>query len=247
MSDDPTTRPSLLLRMRDARDHEAWHTFVELYAPLVYRFARKRGLQDADAADLTQDVLRSVAYAMKGDKYDPARGSFRGWLHTVTRNAVYKSLRGGQRQPSGTGGKPLSGPQARDLRWFPDRWMHIALVWYKADRGFNWRVFIDGRHGDPRRLTGGPGVFEQPKGFQQLLIGAGGDPRRPGALDVVIDDLRLSSVARYKLDRGSHAIAVPTDFAVDKHTLGLFRFEGDVTGEGFGGKTYKADFTNRDN
>ena len=50
MSDAPTTRPSLLLRMRDARDHEAWHTFVELYAPLVYRFARKRGLQDADAA-----------------------------------------------------------------------------------------------------------------------------------------------------------------------------------------------------
>ena len=72
MSDVPTTRPSLLLRMRDAKDHEAWHTFVELYAPLVYRFARKRGLQDADAADLTQDVLRSVAGAMKDGKYDPA-------------------------------------------------------------------------------------------------------------------------------------------------------------------------------
>jgi RNA polymerase sigma factor (sigma-70 family) len=103
MSDVPTTRPSLLLRMRDAKDHEAWHTFVELYAPLVYRFARKRGLQDADAADLTQDVLRSVAGAMKDGKYDPARGSFRGWLHMVTRNAVYRSLRGERRQPSGTG------------------------------------------------------------------------------------------------------------------------------------------------
>ena len=103
MSDTPVTRPSLLLRMRDARDHEAWHTFVELYAPLVYRFARKRGLQDADAADLTQDVLRSVADAMKNRKYDAARGSFRGWLHTVTRNAVYKFLRGERRQPSGSG------------------------------------------------------------------------------------------------------------------------------------------------
>ena len=103
MSDAPTTRPSLLLRMRDTRDHEAWHTFVELYAPLVFRFARKRGLQDADAADLTQDVLRSVADAMKNGKYDPARGSFRGWLHTVTRNAVYRFLRDGQRQPRGSG------------------------------------------------------------------------------------------------------------------------------------------------
>jgi len=103
MADAPTTRLSLLLRMRDAKDYEAWHTFVELYAPLVFRFARKRGLQDADAADLTQEVLRSVAEAMKDGKYESARGSFRGWLHTVTRNAVYKFLRDGQRQPSGTG------------------------------------------------------------------------------------------------------------------------------------------------
>lgn len=103
MSDAPTTRPSLLLRMRDARDHEAWHTFVELYAPLVFRFARKRGLQDADATDLTQEVLRSVAEAMKDGKYESARGSFRGWLHTVTRNAVYKFFRDQQRHPSGTG------------------------------------------------------------------------------------------------------------------------------------------------
>ena len=100
MSDAPVTRPSLLLRMRDARDHEAWHTFVDLYAPLVYRFARRRGLQDADAADLTQDVLRLVADVMKNGKYDPGRGSFRGWLHTVTRNAVYKFLRDGRRRPS---------------------------------------------------------------------------------------------------------------------------------------------------
>lgn len=103
MTDSPATRASLLLRMRDAKDHEAWHTFVELYAPLVYRFARKRGLQDADAADLTQEVLGSVADAMKSGKYDAARGSFRAWLFTETRNAVHKLLRGGKRQPIGSG------------------------------------------------------------------------------------------------------------------------------------------------
>ena len=47
----PTTRPSLLVRIRDARDAEAWREFVRLYSPLVYRFARRKGLQDADAAD----------------------------------------------------------------------------------------------------------------------------------------------------------------------------------------------------
>ncbi|HKB35845.1 MAG TPA: sigma factor, partial [Gemmataceae bacterium] len=57
MTSSPHTRPSLLVRIRDAADREAWRQFVELYAPLVYRFARRRGLQDADAADLAQDVL----------------------------------------------------------------------------------------------------------------------------------------------------------------------------------------------
>jgi hypothetical protein len=51
---------------------------VDLYGPLVYRYGRKQGLQDLDAADLTQDVLRAVAGAMPGWSYDPEWGSFRG-------------------------------------------------------------------------------------------------------------------------------------------------------------------------
>lgn len=57
MSAGPTTQSSLLLRLRDARDEEAWNHFVEVYAPLVYRYARRRGLQDCDAGDVAQDVL----------------------------------------------------------------------------------------------------------------------------------------------------------------------------------------------
>jgi DNA-directed RNA polymerase specialized sigma24 family protein len=60
MTKSDATRPSLLVRIRDARDREAWGEFVEIYAPLVYKTARRRGLQDSDAADLTQEVLRSV-------------------------------------------------------------------------------------------------------------------------------------------------------------------------------------------
>jgi RNA polymerase sigma factor (sigma-70 family) len=88
MTSDPPTRPTLLFRIRDARDQEAWGRFIDLYAPLVYGFLRKRGLQDADAADLTQDVLRQVSVAVKSLEYDANRGSFRSWLFTVVQNRL---------------------------------------------------------------------------------------------------------------------------------------------------------------
>ena len=55
------TRPSLLMRIRDRNDEESWRTFVMIYAPLIYRYCCRHGLQDADAADLSQEVLEKVA------------------------------------------------------------------------------------------------------------------------------------------------------------------------------------------
>jgi RNA polymerase sigma factor (sigma-70 family) len=86
----PTTRPSLLLRLRDPCDCEAWREFVALYGELVYRFARKRGLQDADAADVTQIVFQAVSQEIRRLEYDPQRGTFRGWLLVVARNHLSK-------------------------------------------------------------------------------------------------------------------------------------------------------------
>ncbi len=83
MAEIPPTRASLLLRLRDPRDQAAWSEFVDLYAPLIYNYARKQGLQDADAVDLSQDVLSAVAGAIGQLDYDPGRGSFRNWLFTV--------------------------------------------------------------------------------------------------------------------------------------------------------------------
>jgi len=103
MTDPPSTRPSLLVRLRDAHDGDAWRQFVQLYAPLVYRFARRHRLQDADAADLTQDVLRAVSTAMARLEYDPRRGSFRGWLFTLAHHKLCDFLTRRQRQAQGSG------------------------------------------------------------------------------------------------------------------------------------------------
>ncbi len=101
MTGPPPTRPSLLTRIRDPRDGVAWAEFVDIYGPLVYDYGRRRGLQDADAADLTQDVLRAVAAAASRFAYDPTRGAFRSWLFTVTRRKLLDFAR--RRRPGDLG------------------------------------------------------------------------------------------------------------------------------------------------
>jgi RNA polymerase sigma-70 factor (ECF subfamily) len=88
MNDSPATRPSLLIRARDTNDQEAWRELADLYGPLLYAYARHKGLQDSDAADLSQEVLAILADRLSEFAYDPTRGSFRGWLFTVTRNRL---------------------------------------------------------------------------------------------------------------------------------------------------------------
>src|SRR5271165_2382604 len=77
------TRPSLLLRLRNGSDADAWRTFIGIYAPLVYGFARRHGLQDADASDLTQEVSGEVCRAIRSFEYQPERGRFRDWLLVI--------------------------------------------------------------------------------------------------------------------------------------------------------------------
>jgi len=101
--DSPLTRASLLVQLRDGANDGAWREFTNLYGPVIYGFARKRGLQDADAADLMQDVLRSISAAIDRLDYDRSRGTFRGWLFTITRNKVYNFLSARRIRPQGSG------------------------------------------------------------------------------------------------------------------------------------------------
>lgn len=84
----PETRDTLLLRLRNLTDQQAWEDFVLLYEPLIVRFAIRQGLQDADARDIAQRVLLTVARAAEEFQVGEEHGSFRGWLAKVTTNAV---------------------------------------------------------------------------------------------------------------------------------------------------------------
>lgn len=103
LQNSPLTRASLLIRLRDTADRTAWHQFAELYGPIIYRFARGRGLQDADAADVMQDTLRSVSSAIGRLDYDSAKGSFRGWLFTIARNKIFNLLASRKNKPRAAG------------------------------------------------------------------------------------------------------------------------------------------------
>ncbi|WP_165225653.1 RNA polymerase sigma factor [Aquisphaera insulae] len=155
-----STRPSLLLRIRDPGDRLAWEQFVEIYAPLVYQAARRRGLQDCDAADLTQEVLRSVSTAIGRLEYDPRRGTFRGWLFTVTRNALNSFLEARRRSPQATGDPDVQAlleaqPSRGDSSEEWDREYQLRILSYAAEQvrpsfedatwqGF-WRTAVEGR------------------------------------------------------------------------------------------------------
>lgn len=97
-----TTRHSLVLRIREMDDHSAWAQFIDVYGPFVYRFARRRGLQDADAADLTQTVLIEVARCIERFDYQPKSGRFRNWLMVIARSKL-SDLMGKQARSIATG------------------------------------------------------------------------------------------------------------------------------------------------
>jgi RNA polymerase sigma-70 factor (ECF subfamily) len=103
MSRSPVTRPTLLLRLRDTGDGDAWREFVGLYAPLIFAHCVRSGLQEADAADVAQAVLCVVAGAMPDFEYDAKRGRFHGWLLQVTRNKLQKFFTRHYRTPRPVG------------------------------------------------------------------------------------------------------------------------------------------------
>jgi RNA polymerase sigma factor (sigma-70 family) len=87
------TRASLLVRLKDARDDVAWGEFYEIYSPLLYQYARSRGLQHSDAEDIRAECLAAVTRQIAEFDYDRARGGFRAWLRTLAIRRIIDRLR----------------------------------------------------------------------------------------------------------------------------------------------------------
>lgn len=88
-----TTRASLLLRIKDARDTHAWTEFDTIYRPMLYRFARTRGLDDAGAEDVVQHCMAAIHKHIGSFEYNPAKGRFKSWLRTLINNRFRDGLR----------------------------------------------------------------------------------------------------------------------------------------------------------
>jgi RNA polymerase sigma-70 factor (ECF subfamily) len=98
----PSTRLTLLARLRqDPTNQAAWDEFVERYGRHIYRWCRQWKLQDADAEDVTQDILLKLARKLRDFAYDPS-GSFRSWLKTVAHHA-WRDFVDGQRRGQASG------------------------------------------------------------------------------------------------------------------------------------------------
>ena len=116
MTEFPETRDSLLVQVRSPANREAWEEFVLLYRPVICRLARRRGLQDADAQDLAQQVLIAVASAIGDWEKSNEAVRFRHWLRRVARNAIVNALarRPHDRAAGGTSVQELLAQQPGD-------------------------------------------------------------------------------------------------------------------------------------
>jgi RNA polymerase sigma-70 factor (ECF subfamily) len=97
-----TTSPTLLERLRQPAEQDAWGRFVHLYTPLLYAWARHFGLAEADAADLVQEVFTVLVQKLPEFRHEPGKG-FRNWLRTVALNKWRDQLR---RRAAPAGGSP---------------------------------------------------------------------------------------------------------------------------------------------
>jgi RNA polymerase sigma-70 factor, ECF subfamily len=91
MTEFPDTQSMLLANIQSLENREAWAEFVQIYRPVIYRMARRRGMQDADAQDLSQDVLVRISKAIS--RWESREGvRFRHWLRTVASNAIVSAV-----------------------------------------------------------------------------------------------------------------------------------------------------------
>ncbi len=112
------TRLSLVVRLKNAQDHEAWDEFTAIYEPLLLRLLQLHGLQESDARDVCQQVLTAVARDIEQWRPDGGQRSFRRWLFRIAKNRALKFLSQERKRPRAAGGSEVQAAmeQHRDQR-----------------------------------------------------------------------------------------------------------------------------------
>src|SRR2546426_4058434 len=145
-NDSIQTRWSLIGRLKDMDDQQSWQEFFDAYWKLIYSVALKAGLSDSEAQEVVQETVISVAKKMPEFKADPAAGSFKSWLLTLTRWRIVDQMRrrkGGQASCSskgfgetvqaGAGGTPAlpcdDSARTSTVDRIPDPGLDLEAVW----------------------------------------------------------------------------------------------------------------------
>jgi RNA polymerase sigma-70 factor (ECF subfamily) len=128
------TRVTLLARVRNLNDHAAWEQFTAIYAPIIRRYLRRRGLQEADAADVAQDTLRKVTEAIGRLEYDRGKGRFRGWLLTIAHRNLIDHVARTKRAIAGSGDEAVhdlidATPQLDDQHEWERECQQATVQW----------------------------------------------------------------------------------------------------------------------
>jgi RNA polymerase sigma-70 factor (ECF subfamily) len=106
--DELETRETLIRRLPNSADIEAWEEFVDIYEPLLFRLARRRGMQQADAEDFVQELLSTVSRAVGRWLADESRGPFRAWLFRIASNLAVNFLTRPKHQRLGSGDSQIA-------------------------------------------------------------------------------------------------------------------------------------------
>ena len=152
-----TTSVSLLERLRQSNQTQAWERFVELYTPLLIYWSRRTGLQAQDAADLVQDIFVLLVQKIPEFTYQKDQ-SFRGWLRTILMNKWRNRLRDNARSAANADSAELSGlvgENGLESHWEQEHRQHLvkrALELMQADFEPKtwkacWGLVVEGRSG----------------------------------------------------------------------------------------------------
>ena len=152
---DHLTSPTLILSLKSGHDNSVWQRVVRIYEPLIHSWCMRCGLQESDAADVSQDVLADLSKSIASFSRDGDGSTFRGWLWRITRNKVADHFRRWSKSPTGSGGTGALQLIERLPDERPETAADVADLHLRALEGlqsnFNestwtafWRVVVEG-------------------------------------------------------------------------------------------------------